>query len=129
MRKNILTTLLLSAILLPQLAFADVCSTLPNDSFSDIVGMVICIINRYLVPLGFAVAMVLFVFGVVSYVAKGGDEEARKKGREFIMWGIVAIFMMVSIFGFVKLLDNTFNLPNDGATPIDIPEAPVFDAD
>jgi FtsH-binding integral membrane protein len=125
MKKKFLP-LLSIIVLLPQVTFADVCSALANDTFSDLVGKSICIINKTLIPFGFALAMVIFIYGVVGYVAKGDDEEARKKGREFIIWGIIGIFMMVSIFGFVKLLDNTLKLPNDPTTPIEIPEAPVY---
>lgn len=121
------TFLFLALLLLPQFGFAAtaVCALPVDPSFVDVVGMAICFINKLLVPLAFAVAIVIFVYGVVKYMANGADEEARKKGRDFIVWSIIALFVMVSIWGFVNLLSATFKLNNDG--PIAVPEAPVYD--
>ena len=113
-------------VLFPQFAFAASCSTMPNDTLAEIISRGICLIKDSLIPFGFALATLFFIYGVVSYVVKGDDEEARKKGREFIVWGIIAMFVMVSIFGLVALLANTAKLPNDTDTPIEIPEAPTF---
>ena len=124
--KKIYAYILGALVLLPQFAFAASCSTMPNDTLAEIISRVICFINSSLIPFGFALATLFFIYGVVSYVVKGDDEEARKKGREFIMWGIIAMFVMVSIFGLVALLSNTADLPNDPTAPIEIPEAPTF---
>ncbi len=108
---------------LPIPTFAAPCSSATITDFQAFVSYAICLLNS-LVPLAFAIAVVLFVYGVLKYIAKADDEEARKKGRDFMIWSLVAIFVMVSIWGFVKLLQNTFKL--DNSSPIVIPDAPTY---
>ncbi len=113
---------LLVGALFPFPAFAASCDSTIGD-FQELVSYAICLISNSLIPLAFAIALVIFVYGVVKYIAKADDEEARKKGRNFMIWGLLAIFVMVSVWGFVKLIQNSIKLESG---PIVIPEAPVY---
>jgi fumarate reductase subunit D len=55
-------------------------------------------------------AVVFFLYGVVKFITSGGDEEKRKEGKNLIIYGIISIFVMVSIWGLVNILAGTFNL-------------------
>jgi uncharacterized membrane protein YidH (DUF202 family) len=57
-----------------------------------------------------AVAVVLLLYGVVKYVSSGENEEERKKGKDLIVYGIIGLFVMVSVWGLVNLLAGTFSL-------------------
>jgi hypothetical protein len=70
-------------------------------------------IDGYLVPLAFALALIMFLFGVFRFFFAGTSDEKRQEGRKFIMWGIVALAIMVAVWGLVNLLLNTFNLGNE----------------
>jgi hypothetical protein len=37
-------------------------------------------------------------------------EEKRKAGKSFMIWGLIALFVMVSIWGLVGVLSNTFGI-------------------
>ena len=79
------------------------------------------IINGVLVPMIFAIAFIVFIWGIVqAFLLK--DEEAREKGKSYILWGIIAMFIMVSVWGLVNILVGTFNLSSGG--PSFIPGAP-----
>ena len=56
-----------------------------------------------------AMAVVVFFWGLVVYLTKKGDEMA-KEGIQLMFWGIVAIFIMVSIWGIIRLLQGTFGV-------------------
>ena len=69
--------------------------------------------------------MTLIVFGLVAYfwgmainIPHFGDEKGAEKRRSFFFWGIIVLFVMVSIWGIVQLLQNTLfgNSPFDPAT-------------
>ncbi len=77
---------------------------------TDALGTVKDILNS-VVPLLVSVGVVYFVWGVVAYVI-GGGEEAKKKGRDKIIYGIIGLAVIVSVWGLVNLLTNTFNLNN-----------------
>src|SRR3989338_5516113 len=58
----------------------------------------------------FALGFLLFVYGLVEFLWKlneGGDTE---EGKQHMIWGIVGMLIMVSVFGILELLDNTFGL-------------------
>jgi len=56
----------------------------------------------------FSLGLLIFVFGVVEFLqelSKGGDT---KKGKSHMLWGIIGMFIMVSVFGILHLLNSTF---------------------
>lgn len=78
------------------------------DTFGDFLGFGTCLINRFLLPILIVLALVIFFFGVVQYVLNGESTEERAKGRQFMLWGVLALFVLVSIWGIIKLLSVTF---------------------
>ncbi len=62
-------------------------------------------------------AVVFIVYNVVFYLIKGKGEEGRGAAGMNILWGIVGLFIIVSIWGLVNILTNTFgtnnNVPRD----------------
>ncbi len=65
------------------------------------------IINPIIIFL-FAVAIVYFLYGVAQYLLSPENEEVRKKSKSHMIWGIVGLFIMVAVFGIMRLLLNTF---------------------
>jgi len=55
----------------------------------------------------FALAFVYFMFGIVQYLINSDNEEVRKKSKSHMLWGIVGMFIMISVFGIMNLLLNT----------------------
>lgn len=64
------------------------------------------------VPVLIACAVVYFLYGVLQYVIMGDDEEKKEKAKSTILYGIVGIFVMVSVYGLVKLVQDTFGINN-----------------
>ncbi|HEY4517197.1 MAG TPA: hypothetical protein VJG64_04605 [Candidatus Paceibacterota bacterium] len=75
-------------------------------------------IINILVVLAIGAAILVFFWGLIQYLLKAGDEKA--KGLQLMLYGIVAIFVMVSIWGLVRLLGNTF-LPGVSNNPLPAP--------
>jgi len=59
------------------------------------------------VPLLIALGVVYLVYGIVTYVI-AGDEEAKTTGRDKIISGIIGLAVIVSIWGLVYMVTNTF---------------------
>ncbi len=73
-------------------------------------------------PLLMIAALVLFLFGIVKRFFWSKDTADTKEAGRYILWGIVALFVMVSVWGLVNVLKSTFNLDNkDIPTPPAIP--------
>lgn len=74
--------------------------------FSQITGLV-----NYLVAFLIVIAIVVFFFGLIRYLASGPEMKA--KGLQMMLYGILAIFVMVSIWGLVRLVQNSFGITNN----------------
>jgi hypothetical protein len=78
------------------------------DNIGELFSMAICMLTKYVVPFLFALALVMFLAGVVKYVKGGDNEETREAGRGLMLFGIIALFVMVGVWGFVEILYNSF---------------------
>ncbi|MEK7604480.1 MAG: hypothetical protein AAB442_01640 [Patescibacteria group bacterium] len=86
-------------------------ATLCTTSICSVARTIIYIINGVLVPLLFAVAFIVFLYGVASaYIFSRGDEEGVKRGHRLILWGLIGFAVMISIWGLVNVVANTFGL-------------------
>jgi NADH:ubiquinone oxidoreductase subunit 2 (subunit N) len=104
------------AFAFPLLAFAQV------RSIQEAGGIVTSIINGVLVPLVFAIAFIVFIWGVFQYFILGGsNQEKREEGQKLMLYGLIGFFLMVSVWGLVNILVGTFNLSQ---TPPNLPGAP-----
>lgn len=71
-----------------------------------------------LVPILITLALVVFFFGLVRYLfASGGDANHAKENKSLMIWGLVTLFVMVSVWGIVRLAQDALGInPNAGAT-------------
>lgn len=117
MKKSIIA---LVAFLAPVAAFAQ-----QADAFS-ILGVITRIIN-ILIPLAIAAGVLYFIWGVIKYVT-AKDEEAQTQARSTMISGIIGLFVIVSIWGLVRVIQRTFNLTeNNSINSNDIPCVPLID--
>ena len=58
-------------------------------------------------------ALIWFIWEVAQYIGKGGD----KKAIEGMVWGVVALFVMVSVWGLVELINTSFGIDAGGSAP------------
>ena len=49
---------------------------------------------------------VLYFYGLATDLHKIGEGEAGKR-KEYLIWGIVALFVMISVGGILAILENT----------------------
>jgi len=57
----------------------------------------------------FVLATLEFLYGVARfYIA--GDDKGRETGKQHILWGLVGMFVMVSVFGIMHVIMNTFGI-------------------
>ena len=64
------------------------------------------IINPLIILL-FALAVVYFLYGLVKYLLSPENEEIRKSSKSHMLWGIIGMFIMISVFGIMSLILNT----------------------
>jgi len=107
---------LVSAFSLPAFAFAQDAFQKADD-LNSVVDMIKGVINTAL-PILIAAAVVWLVFNIIRYVVAAG-EEAKAGAKNHIVWGVVGLFAIVSIWGLVNMLTKTFGT-NQGVNSSDI---------
>jgi len=79
-------------------------------TFQSIIQGLLEILLSVAVPLIVSLAVVYFLFGIVKYLISAGDETRRKESIKVITFGLIALFVMVSVWGLVSLITNTFGV-------------------
>lgn len=95
----------LGGAFLPALVFAQGKIT----TFEGLVNKFITLI-KYVVPLIFAIALVAFLWGIFQYFFSGAEK--KEEAKDFLLYGIIGLFIMVSVWGLVRILTGTFLLEN-----------------
>jgi|GEM_PF-1432119 len=79
----------------------------PAATIPGFIGWVVQVMN-YLVVAMMTLALLFFLYGVFMLMFVGGaNEDSRSKGKKFMLWGILSLFVMVSVWGLVALLKNS----------------------
>ena len=79
-----------------------------------------------------ALALLWFFWGIIQYVLKGENIEKREQSRDFMIYSVIAFFVMFSIWGLVHMIQNTFfvgvNLGKGGLQldASEIPKVPLL---
>lgn len=80
------------------------------------------IINGILVPVLISIAFIVFLWGIYMYFIQGAaNDEARKKGRIFALYGIIGFVILFSIWGIIQIFMGTL-----GLTASNVPAFPVI---
>jgi hypothetical protein len=81
-----------------------------NPAISKIIGKLADNILNPIIELIFAVATVIFIWGVFQYFIKSNDSTARKTGTDHILWGIVGMSIMVCAYGILNFVFSSIGL-------------------
>ncbi len=64
-----------------------------------------------------AFSVLLIIFNVVRFLIVGADnEEKRGAAKNAIIWGVVGLFVILSIWGLVRILTNSFRTDTTAPT-------------
>jgi hypothetical protein len=75
------------------------------------------------VTLLMSLAILVFFWGVVEYIIgmREGNQDKVTKGNKFIMWGLVGLFVMFSVYGIIKFGQGIFGFKESDLKSITIP--------
>jgi len=111
------TSTVIAVLAFPLVSFAATVSNL-----SDVGTFIINTINNIIVPVVFAVAFIVFLWGAFqTFILGANSEEVKSKGKNLMLWGLIGFFVMVSVWGLVNLLTGTISFGSNtgptGGTP------------
>lgn len=89
-----------------------------QTSITNISGVgqfIINIINHVLVPVLFAVAFIVFIWGAFkSFILGANDEGEKGEGKKLMLYGLIGFVIMISVWGLVFIITNSLGLSNSG---------------
>ena len=80
-----------------------------GQTLGAIVGRGIVLV-QIAIPIMMALATLGFFFGAARFIFSAGNEDARRQGKQLLLWGVIVLFILVCVWGIVFLIQNTFGL-------------------
>ena len=109
----------LAVFALPLVSFAAI------NNVSDLGSFIINTINNIVVPVLFAIAFIVFLWGAFqAFILGASDGSAKESGKNLMLWGLIGFFVMVSIWGLVNILTGTISFGNNSG-PSSVPKTGV----
>jgi NADH:ubiquinone oxidoreductase subunit 2 (subunit N) len=68
----------------------------------------LALLNTTIIPIVFVLAMLFFFWGIANYIRKEGHE--KDEAKKVMLWGVIALFVMVSVWGLVEVIRGELNL-------------------
>ncbi len=83
-----------------------------NPAVSGLMSKLIDAIIGPVVTLVFACAVVVFIWGVFELIRGAADPDARQKGTQHIIWGVIGIAIMFSVYGILRFVASSVGAPD-----------------
>lgn len=83
---------------------------------SGLLGSLKNIVTNILIPIAFTLALLFFFWGVAKYIWSEG--QGKEDGRKIMIWGIVALFVMSSVWGIIYFIRGELGINDNSTVPI-----------
>lgn len=74
-------------------------------------------IGTRLIPLLGAIAFMVFIYGVAKFIRSAGSEKDLKDSKNILIWGIVGLFILITIWGIISFIRSEFGFGSDVIIP------------
>ena len=92
-----------------------------NTGVAYFIDYAIYILER-VIPLLVGIAVLVFMWGIVKFIAHAEDEKTHEDGKKLMVWGMVGLFVIVSLWGIVGFVQETTGADNGWYFLGDLPE-------
>lgn len=80
-------------------------------TFRDLVTVVVDILVNYLVPIILGIIVITFVWKSTQFILKSDNAEERSKGRMYLVYGILGLVIVLSVWSIVALFLGVIGVP------------------
>ena len=85
------------------------CSAVKFNTVIDIAIWIKCLIGAVVIPGIFSLAFLVFLWGVFKFI-RSSDKTDKEDSKQFIFAGLIGLFVMVSVWGIIKILSTTLGI-------------------
>lgn len=61
-------------------------------------------------PIIVALGLLAFFFGLAKFIFAAGNPDKQKEGRQIMIYGVIALFVMVSVWGLVRFVGSALGV-------------------
>lgn len=90
--------------------------TMAPQNFRELINIFLDLISLAL-PVIAGLALLAFMWGLVKFISNvgsGGGEKAITEGKSLMVWGLLALFVMVSVWAIIAFFHNDLGLTQFG---------------
>lgn len=121
--KSLFASLAVAVALVPSVVGAQIID-LGRGDLRSAFDMIMVLINTYAIPFLIALAILYFLYGVLQFIMNADDDTKRAAGRNKIIYGLVGLVVMVSVWGLIGFVQRSFGLQNQ-PTNVGLPSVPT----
>ncbi len=86
-----------------------------GQSVCGLVANINRVIINPIIGIIFALAVILFFYGMAKFLFYSENDDKRAEGRSHMVWGVIGMFIMVSVFGIIRLIMDTLGVGGIGS--------------
>ncbi len=110
-----------SLLALPLISLAQVTTLNSNSGANEVVAYLQSLFSVAITVL-IGLAGVYFIWGVIGFITKAGEEKDQAKDQ--MLWGVIIIAVMLSFWGLVKIVVNSVFSGDQATAPTELPTIP-----
>ena len=102
--------------------FAGAQATSDLSYFTTLFTQIRALIENFMIPIMFGIALLLFFWGIITYFILGADDEGKREtGRAYMLYSIIGLVGIVAVWGLVNLVIQILGI-GGGVVP---PQPPI----
>ena len=67
-----------------------------------------------IIPILLGLSLIYFFWGIGQFILHAGDQKSREEGKQKILWGVIALFVFISIYGLVIFIGSLLGITPGG---------------
>ena len=91
--------------------------SLAGSNFKEVIWEILKIID-ILNPILFILAFIVFFWGLSKFILSSGSEANIKKGKDYMLWGILALFILLTFRAIITLVAGDLGIGDTHIIPI-----------
>lgn len=82
-------------------------TNIKDKTLGQLVTDTLMLLSQYILKVLLAVIILVFLYGLMKYMFKGqGSDTARSEGRKLMLWGVIGIFVITSLWSIVAVFSS-----------------------
>jgi len=86
----------------------------PAQNIKTLITYLANIFQQWLIPMFIMLALIYVIIAAIQYIAANEDSARRAEKRQQIFWGVIGLFVIMSVWSLVAIVQNTFNIFGGG---------------